>query len=183
MARECEVGRKVVTAYVGILEDLLLAFRLPVFRKRAKRTTVIHEKIYMFDAGVFRSLRPKGPLDRPHEIDSQALEGLVAQHLRAWAAYSKHQTEVFFWRTPAGTEVDFVVYGELGLQAFEVKNAGRVYSSDLRGLRAFREDYPEAEAAVLYRGRERLRIDGIWCLPVQEFLPGIVPDRSLLTRL
>ncbi len=180
VARECEVGRKVVTAYVGILEDLLLAFRLPVFRKRAKRATVLHDKIYLFDAGVFRSLRPKGPLDRPHEIDGQALEGLVAQHLRAWAAYSRHETEVFFWRTPGGMEVDFVVYGELGLLAFEVKNTGRVHSSDLRGLRAFRKDYPEAEAAVLYRGRERSRIDGIWCLPVHEFLRGIVPDRGLL---
>lgn len=181
VARECEVGRKVVNAYVGILEDLLLAFRLPVFRKRAKRATVAHEKMYLFDAGVFRPLRPKGPLDRPQEIDGQALEGLVAQHLRAWAAYSKHETEVLFWRTPAGTEVDFVVYGESGLQAFEVKNAGRVYSSDLRALRAFRKDYPEAETAVLYRGRERLRIDGTWCLPVEEFLRGIVPDRGLLT--
>ena len=183
VARECEVERKVVAGYVGILEDLLLAFRLPAFRKRAKRATVTHEKIYLFDAGVFRSLRPKGPLDRPDEIDGQALEGLVAQHLRAWSAYSTHDMEVYFWRTRGGTEVDFVVYGELGLQAFEVKNAANVYSKDLRALKAFREDYPEAEAAVLYRGRERLRIDGIWCLPVQEFLPGIMPDRSLLTRL
>ena len=181
VARECEVERKVVAGYVGILEDLLLAIRLPVFRKRAKRATVTHEKIYLFDAGVFRSLRPKGPLDRPDEIDGQALEGLVAQHLRAWAAYSKRDVEVFFWRTRGGTEVDFVVYGEPGLQAFEVKNAGRVHSSDLRALRAFREDYPEAETALLYRGPERLRIDGIWCLPVQEFLRGIVPDRGLLT--
>ena len=99
VARECEVQRKVVAGYVGILEDLLLAFRLPVFRKRAKRATVNHEKIYLFDAGVFRSLRPKGPLDRPEEIDGQALEGLVAQHLRAWAAYSRHDVELFFWRT------------------------------------------------------------------------------------
>ena len=182
VARECGVGRRVVTAYVGILEDLLLAFRLPVFRKRAKRATVIHDKIYLFDAGVFRSLRPKGPLDRPDEIDGQALEGLVAQHLRAWAAYSRYDVELFFWRTRGGSEVDFVVYGEQGLQAFEVKNAGRVHSGDLRALRAFRADYPEAETALLYRGRERLRIDGIWCLPVQEFLHGMVPDRGLLTQ-
>ena len=183
VARECEVERKVVTGYVAILEDLLLAFRVPVFRRRAKRATVTHEKIYLFDAGVFRSLRPKGSLDRPEEIDGQALEGLVAQHLRAWAAYSRYDMDLFFWRTRGGTEVDFVVYGELGLHAFEVKNAGRVYSSDLRALRAFREDYPEAEAALLYRGGERLRIDGVWCLPVQEFLCGIVPDRGLLTQL
>ena len=183
VARECEVERKVVAGYIGILEDLLLAFRLPVFRKRAKRATVNHEKIYLFDAGVFRSLRPKGPLDRPEEIDGQALEGLVAQHLRAWAAYSRHHADLFFWRTRAGTEVDFVVYGEPGLQAFEVKNTGRVHSADLRALRAFRDDYPEAETALLYRGRDRLRIDDVWCLPVEDFLRRTTPDQGLLAWL
>ena len=183
VARECEVERKVVAGYVGILEDLLLAFRLPVFRKRAKRATVRHDKLYLFDAGVFRSLRPKGPLDRPEEIDGQALEGLVAQHLRAWAAYSGRDMELFFWRTRGGAEVDFVVYGETGVQAFEVKNAARVHSTDLRSLRAFREDYPEAETAVLYRGPERLRIDGVWCLPVEEFLRRMVPEQGLLDWL
>ena len=183
VARECEVERKVAAGYVGILEDLLLAFRLPVFRKRAKRATAVHEKLYLFDAGVFRSLRPKGPLDRPEEMEGQALEGLVAQHLRAWAAYSRHDARVCFWRTRAGAEVDFVVYGETGLQAFEVKNAARVHSRDLRALRAFREDWPEAETAMLHRGPERLRIDGVWCLPVQDFLRRMAPDRGLLAWL
>ena len=183
VARECEVERKFAAGYVGILENLLLAFRLPVFRKRAKRATVTHEKIYLFDAGVFRSLRPKGPPDRPEEIDGQALEGLVAQHLRAWAAYSRQDTDLFYWRTRAGTEVDFVVYGEFGLQAFEVKNHGKVHSTDLRALRAFHDDYPEAETAVLYRGPERLRIDGVWCVPVEEFLRRMSPQRGVLERL
>ena len=179
VARDCEIERKVVAGYLGILEDLLLAFRLPVFRRRAKRALVVHEKLYLFDAGVFRSLRPRGPLDAPEEIAGQALEGLVAQHLRAWAAYSQHDAEVFFWRTQGGTEVDFVVYGESGIQAFEVKNAARVYRRDLRPLKAFRDDYPEAEATLLYRGRDRLEIDGIRCLPVADFLRGVVPDQGL----
>ncbi|MCP4654262.1 MAG: hypothetical protein GY856_02465 [bacterium] len=34
----------------------------------------------------------------------------------------------------------------------------------------FREDYPECEALLVYRGAQRLRIDGIWCLPGEEFL-------------
>ena len=183
VARECAIERKVVTGYLGILEDLLLSFRLPVFRKRAKRATIAHEKLYLFDAGVFRSLRPKGPLDRPEEMEGQALEGLVAQHLRAWAAYSRQPVDLYFWRTRAGSEVDFVVYGESVLQAFEVKNARKVYPTDLRALRAFRDDYPEAETAVLYRGPDRLRIDDIWCLPVQEFLRHVEPDAGLLAWL
>ena len=183
IARECAVERKVVASYVGILEDLLLAFRVHVFRKRAKRATVVHDKLYLFDAGVFRALRPAGPLDRPTEIDGQALEGLVAAHLRAWAAYSQSEASLYYWRTRAGTEVDFVVYGEAGLQAFEVKNTATVYSQDLRGLRTFRADYPEAQAALLYRGAERLRIDGIWCLPVDVFLRQTIPNSGLLAWL
>ena len=183
VSRECEVPRRVVSSYIDILEDLLLSFRLPVFRKRAKRATVVREKFYLFDAGVFRSLRPRGPLDRPEEIDGQALEGLVAQHLRAWAAYSGFDVRVYYWRTRGGSEVDFVLYGDCGLHAFEVKNTGRVDSADLRALRAFRQDYAEVEAAVLYRGRERLKVGGIWCLPVDDFLRGLVPNREPLAWL
>src|SRR5438067_13671054 len=87
VARECQVERRTVAAYVEVLEDLLLSFRVPVFTRRSKRETITHSKFFLFDAGVFRSLRPKGPLDRPEEIDGPALEGLVAQHLRAWLAY------------------------------------------------------------------------------------------------
>ena len=148
-----------------------MAFRLPVFRKRAKRATVAHDKLYLFDAGVFRSLRPAGPLDRPGEIDGQALEGLVAQHLRAWAAYSPGDTSVHFWRTRAGTEVDFVVYGETAFHAFEVKNARRVHSTDLRALRTFRADYPEADAA-LYVPRARAPEDRRHLVPASGGLPA-----------
>ena len=76
-----------------------------------------------------------------------------------------------------------MVYGARGVQAFEVKNASRVEAKDLRGLRAFREDYPEAQAALLYRGRDRLRMGGIWCLPVEEFLRRVVPGRGVLDWL
>ena len=58
VARDCEVERKTVEAYITILEDLLLAYRIPVFSKKAKRVTVTHPKFYYFDAGVYRSLRP-----------------------------------------------------------------------------------------------------------------------------
>jgi predicted AAA+ superfamily ATPase len=179
VARECEVERKVVQSYFGILEDLMLAHSLPVFTKRARRELASHGKFYFFDAGVLRTLRPAGPLDRPGEIEGQALEGLVAQHLMAWSGYSSRPAGIYFWRTRSGVEVDFVVYGEAGLWAIEVKNTAHVRPADLTGLRAFREDYPTARSFLLYRGRERLDREGILCLPVEEFLLQLRPDRRL----
>jgi predicted AAA+ superfamily ATPase len=179
VARECQVQRKTVEGYLEVLEDLLLGFRLPVFSRRAIRSTTSHPKFYFFDAGVFRSVRPRGPLDRPEEVGGGALEGLVAQHLRAWVSYRGRDEKLFFWRTRSGMEVDFVVYGPSGFWAIEVKNTRRVRPEDLRGLRSFRRQFPEAEAILLYRGEERLRTSEVLCVPVEDFLLEVHPEREL----
>lgn len=175
IARESEVGRKAVEGYVRILEDLMVAFRLAPFLRRSRKALAARPKFYLFDTGVFRILRPTGPLDDPGGVEGPALEGLVAQHLRAWIDYTSAGDRLFFWRTRAGTEVDFVVYGPSGFRAIEVKSARKIRRADLRPLRSFGEDYPEAALLFLYRGDETLVIDGIRCMPAEVFLAGLRP--------
>ncbi len=179
IARDCQVERRTVEGYVEVLEDLLLAYRVPMFTRRAKRELAVHPKFYFFDVGVFRSLRPHGPLDRPEQIDGAALEGLVAQHLRAWIAYRAKDEQFFFWRTRSGAEVDFVIYGASGLTAIEVKNSAQIRSEDLRALRSIRDDYRGSQCLFLYRGNERRKIDDILCIPCVEFLKKLRPDQPL----
>jgi len=182
VARECQVKRKTVDNYLSILDDLLLSFRVPIFSRRAKRHLISHPKFYYFDSGVFRSLRPAGPLDSPHEIDGGALEGLVAQHLRAWVAYSNNASTLYYWRTKSGVEVDFVLYGENTFLAIEVKNSSRINSKMLKGLKTFKDDYPEAQAMILYRGEERLVINDILCLPCEQFLQQLTPGEAIIAN-
>jgi len=179
VARECEVGRKTVEGYVTILEDLLLGFRIPVFSRRAKRILAKHAKFYYFDCGVFRSVRPMGPLDRAEEAEGAALEGLVAQHLRAWIDYRGQQERLHFWRTKSGLEVDFVVYGQDTFAAIEVKNSRHVNTKDTRSLREFRADYPEARTCLLYRGTERLYVGDTLCVPCESFLRTLSPESTV----
>jgi predicted AAA+ superfamily ATPase len=181
VARECEVERKTVHGYIDILKDLLLAFFIPVFTKRARRAVVHHPKFYLFDPGVFRYLRPKGPLDRVEEMEGGALEGLVAQHLRAWLDYSLFSAKLYYWHTKAGSEVDFVIYGEEGFWAIEVKNSKKIHSPDLRAMTSFVDDYPECTPIFLYRGQETYKINNITCLPCTDFLKNLVPfNKNLL---
>ena len=67
-----------------------------------------------------------------------------------------------------------------GFWAIEVKNTATVRSQDLRGLRSFRQDYPECRPIYVYRGDARLLIDGILCAPGQEFLANLRPGRDLI---
>lgn len=165
VARDCSVNAKVVQDYFEILEDLLVAVRLPVFSRRAKRRIAHHPKFYFFDAGVFQAVRPRGPLDAPSEIRGPALETLLLQHLRAYNDYGNLGYALHYWRTPQEQEVDFVLYGERGLRAFEVKASERVRSEDFAGLHQFQEKFPEARACLLHLGSRRWRERGVDVVP------------------
>ena len=170
VSRECEVPRKTVESHLEILKDLLLGFTLTVFEKRAKRQLIQHPKFYYFDPGVFRVLRREGFLDCSTEVEGGALEGLVANHLRGWVKDQIEEYELYFWRTRAGLEVDFVLYGPEAFLAVEVKNNTKIHPADLKGLEAFADDYPEATLFLLYRGKEILKKGNIHCLPASLFL-------------
>ncbi len=176
IARECSVSRKLIEGYLSVLNDLLLSYHLPIFTKRAKRQLIAHDKFYYFDSGVYKSLRMTGFLDKFSEISGPGLEGLVLQHIRAWNDYQGTPNQLFYWRTKYGVEVDFIVDGQTGLYAIEVKHATQVHEKDLSGLKAFCIDYPEATPLLLYRGQERLKKSGILCLPIDQFLKNLIPN-------
>jgi uncharacterized protein len=179
IARECTATRNTVESYITVLEDLLIGVRIPVFAKRAKRSVISHAKFYFFDCGVFRSLRPTGVLDSREELNGPALEGMVFQHLRAWIDYRQSDMRIYFWRTQAGNEVDFILYGSEGFYAIEVKNGRIIRKSDLRGLKTFGTDYPECKTVLLYRGEETIESEEVLCYPVEKFLRNIHPGEAV----
>jgi predicted AAA+ superfamily ATPase len=170
VARECNVERKVVEDYFTILEDLLLAVRVPVFSRKAKRRLATHRKFFLFDVGVFRAVRPRGPLDSAEEIEGPALETLVFQEVRGLNDALGLGYGLHYWRTANQLEVDLVLYGERGIRAIEVKRSSRVRDDDLRGLRAFLDDYPMAQASLVYTGTRRYHEGPIDVVPLPELL-------------
>ena len=170
VARDCALDRKVVDSYFGILDDLLIGYRLPVFTKWARRRLVAHPKFYFFDAGVYRTIRPMGPLDAPEEAEGACLETLCLQELCSVNDALGLEYELFYWRTADGKEVDFVLYGPRGMLAFEVKRAGRYARSDFTGLRALKTDYPVAQCYLLYGGSHVRQEAGIQVYPIARAL-------------
>ncbi len=165
VARDGGIGRKLAESYFEILEDLLLAIRLPVFTRKAKRALVSHPKFYFFDAGVYRAIRPSGPLDAPEAIEGVALETLVLQQLRAINDSLGLGYSIYYWRSRSGLEVDFILYGERGFKAIEVKRSARLRENDTRGLREFLSDYPVADGILIYGGRDERSFGDIRVLP------------------
>jgi predicted AAA+ superfamily ATPase len=152
IAADAQIHRKVVEDYFTILRDLMLSYELPVFSKKAKRDLMTKRKFYFFDVGLYRSLRPKGPLDQEAELGGAAFETLCLQELIAINHHFELGYDFFHWRTRKHEEIDLILYGEKGFLAFEFKSSTRLRDSDFKTLDLFGEDYPQAKKYIVYGG-------------------------------
>ena len=170
VARECSVDRKAVENYFSILRDTMLSFELKIFSKRAKRKLLKSNKFYFFDAGIYKTLRPEGPLDSTENILGSSLETLVLQELMAHNFYQNWNYEINYWHTQNHVEVDFILYGKRGFFAIEVKCSERIRKEDFKGIEQFLLDYPKAQGIFLYTGRRFFSRHNVKIIPVQNFL-------------
>ena len=143
------------------------------FTQRAKRKVIAHQKFYFFDTGVYKILRPMGPLDSQEESEGAAFETLFLQSLSAVNDYYGLDYKIHFWRTQDGQEVDFVIYGPRGFHAFEIKRSAQITSKSLKGLKNFADDYPEAHLHLIFLGKQKEYHGNIKAIPFQEALKDL----------
>ncbi len=170
LSRDAAVARPTVQGYFEILVDTLIGVFLPAWRPRAKVKETLHPKFYFFDTGVVRALsgRSREPLD-PSERGT-LLETYILHELRAFQNRAAIGGQLAFWRTPSGTEVDFVWHRGSKAVGIEVKASARwrhEFSSPLRDLL---EMGTIKKAFGIYGGQEALKDGPVMVLPVEQFL-------------
>jgi len=170
IARDAAVARPTVQGYFEILVDTLVGVWLPAWRPRAKIKEVAHPKFYFFDPGAVRALagRAREPLGR--EERGLLLETYVLHELRAWLNRAGAGGQLAYWRTPSGSEVDFVWSRGATRVAVEVKANSRWRREDATALRHLLAEKVVGRAYGVYPGRERLRDGGVLVLPLEEFV-------------
>lgn len=179
IARDAGVARTTVTGYLDILEDTLLAWRLPAFEGRLRVRERRHPKLYWVDPGLARAI--KGQLGPVGVEERGALfEGWVLTLLRAHDEAEPLFDSVRYWAPTqaTGTEVDFLLERRGEFLAIEVKSGARFSNADLRGLRALAELPRVVRRVLVFTGGRRLRTeDGIDVWPVQELLTALAGGR------
>lgn len=175
LARDAGVARTTVSDYLDILEDTLLAYRLPAFESRLRVRERKHPKLYWIDPGIVRAVkRQLGPV--AIEEKGPLLEGWVATILRTYAETMELFDEMFYWAPveARATEVDFLLKRERAFAAVETKSAPKVSPQAFSGLRAI-SDLPGLERRILvYLGERELRTDdGIEVWPVRKLTTAL----------
>lgn len=176
-ARECGVSVKTVQAYFQILEDTFLAFRVDPWTHSVRRRLVAHPRYYLFDPGVTSTLAHTLGDPLPSAVRGRRFEQLVLVQILAAIEYARLDIGVHFWRTSTGREVDLVLARGMRVVAgIEIRSVDRLDSGALVGLRALREDHPDAAVGVVGPFERRRELaDGTVAWPWREFLDEILP--------
>jgi predicted AAA+ superfamily ATPase len=179
LARDAGVARTTVEGYLEVLEDTLLARRLPAFEARLRTRERKHPKLYWVDSGVARAAKgAHGPLV-PEET-GPLLEGWVHTLLRTYMAERGLADDIAYW-APADSkqrEVDFVLRRGAEICALEVKSTRRPSRQDMAGLRAIAGLPGLRRRILVHRGdRPTLSEDGIDVWPIATLLEALESDR------
>ena len=147
IARESGVTSKTIKGYYQILEDTHVALKLEPYLKSARKRLIHHPKYYLFDLGCVNSLtgRTRAASVAPPTVYGVLFEHFVILEIVRLLSYSGRFFRVFHRRSSHGAEVDLVLEKENALFAIEIKSVPMVRAGDLRGLKSFVEDYPDAK--------------------------------------
>ena len=175
LARDAGVAQTTVLGYLEVLEDTLVAYRLPAFTPRLRVKERKHPKLYWVDAGLVRALknvsgRP-GPEERGH-----LFEGFVAGVLRAYRDHRSLFDHWYYWAPSSGSrvEVDFLLEKAGEYVAIEVKGTARPSRAESAGLAAIAELPGLVRRILVYPGDRTLRLkSGVEVMPLDAFLSEI----------
>jgi uncharacterized protein len=173
IARDAAVARPTVHGYFDILVDTLIGTWLPAWRPRAKVKEVAHAKFYFFDTGVARAVanRVREPLER--EERGHLFETYILHELRAAMNRASTGGDLGYWRTPSGTEIDFIWTRARRSVGIEVKSAARWQPEFARPLEQLLSDGVLQRAFGVYLGESEIKQGGVRILPLPQFLRAL----------
>ena len=177
IAQECGVSATTVNSYFDILEDTLIGYRIPAFRRVMKRRIMQAPRFYYFDVGIVNHLLHRKELIRGTAAYGHAFEHLVIQELYAWLHYTHSDECLSYWRTYTDIEVD-VVLGDARI-AIEIKSVEEVQPRHLKGLKAFAEEYPQCRLLIVSLDPINRKVDGIECIYIKDFFNMLWTEKLL----
>ena len=161
LARDAALSHPTTHRYLNLLETGCLVTRIRPLVTNPSAALVKAPKLLWTDCGLAAWLAGiKSSADATQRLDAGFwLEQTLFQTLDTWRALDSQRRKLHFWRDRNGHEVDFVLEEAGKLVALEIKAGSQVTTSDLIGIRAFRDSLKRKASVVrwvvLHGGKAR----------------------------
>ncbi len=146
LGNDLTVSAQTVQSYLDILEQTYTLYPLKSFSTNISNELKKSKKYYFYDLGLRNALLKNFSRLSKRDDLGTIMETYVYHYLISIA--NKANTDLFFWRTTKGNEVDFIWKKNQSLTPIEVKS--KYETEDLpKGMKAFFEAYPLTQEAVI----------------------------------
>jgi len=144
LSKSLKISRIETEKYINILEQTFIIKRIYPFYKNYRKEITKTPKIYFMDLGL-RNYAANNFNDISHRTDQgNMLENLFLLELLCKDKLSENK--INFWRTTNQTEIDFIVTGEKGVEAVEVKWEKETIPKSFQTIAKY---YPEISTKVV----------------------------------
>lgn len=168
IAQDCGIDAKTVKEYFSILVETLIGYMVPAFTKTVKRRLLQSPRFYFFDVAIPNYLLNKYNLEPGSEDFGHSFEHFMIQEITAYIGYNDIEEQLSYWHTYTGYEVDAIIGA--GRVAIEFKSVKEVQSKHLKGLKAFKEEHPDARLIIVSLDAEPRIFNGVEVMPACHFL-------------
>lgn len=146
LARDLRVSAQTVQSYIDILEQTYTLYVLKSFSTNLSNELKKSKKYYLYDLGIRNALIKNFSRLSKRKDQGQIFETYVLHYLLSIA--NKANTDIFFWRTSKGQEVDFIWQKNQEIVPIEVKTKFEMQSLP-KGLEGFFRAYPRLDKAII----------------------------------
>jgi predicted AAA+ superfamily ATPase len=141
LSRLLGIDRATVESYIDLLEKCFVIFRLPSYSRNLRTELRHNRKVYFYDNGIRNAIISNfAPVNLRTDIGALWENMMLSERVKH-NAYCQSYAKIYFWRTQAQQEIDFVEIEDGMMQAYEFKFNPKKMP---RVPKAFSETYPEA---------------------------------------
>lgn len=160
IAKECGISQPTAKDWLGILESTYIIYLLKPYHVNHTKRLVKSPKLYFVDTGLLSYLLGLESWEQLIKAPYRGhlFENMVIMEMAKHLAYKKSKSELFFYRTGAGVEIDLLVESRGELAAYEIKFSKTPSKSMVRSLESFAKEHEINKAQLLSLRREPLKI-------------------------
>jgi len=111
IAKQIGIESTTIESYLEILEDTLLAFRLPGYETSIRRQVRLAEKLYFIDTGIVRAIDKSLaiPLNEHNSSYGSLFETFVIMEIKKIIEYNRLDWSLSYLKTKENVEIDLVI--------------------------------------------------------------------------
>ena len=153
------ISQSSVHRYVKLLEISNIIKQVPAFYSNKIKRIMKMPKIFFVDPAL--SVYLAGYYDTGHLSESRELgsffETMVYLHLKVYSELMTPKSQIFYYKTTSGKEVDFILEHGREILAFEVKMTDNPLFSDAKNIIEFIENFPKTVRGIIVHSGSNIK--------------------------